>query len=226
MVPPTARRPGSVECARPGRQKGRNPCRRRVSRDPRPGHRSPAPCRISCPDSPDGCSCAGGSVCARSASTGSPVRSPRWRAVPARRSARRPRVPGTSRRARRRPASPGRRRVSRARTIQAAGPVARASASVSACSSSRVLGVPTASATARTVAGSSRSRRVAVSTQQQVVADQRASVVDVGAVEADAGGDVAGDDLAGHASGRRASPCRCRAAARRRAAGRGGRPGG
>ena len=46
---------------------------------------------------------------------------------------------------------------------QAAGPVASASASVSACSRSSISGVPTAAATAATVAGSSRSRRVAVS---------------------------------------------------------------
>src|SRR6478735_7266817 len=47
--------------------------------------------------------------------------------------------------------------------LHAAGPVARASASVRACRSSRVEALPTAVATERTVAGSSRSRRVAVS---------------------------------------------------------------
>ncbi len=48
---------------------------------------------------------------------------PRWRAVPVRRWARRPRAPGgRPRRARRRPVSPGRRRANRARTTRRPGP--------------------------------------------------------------------------------------------------------
>ncbi len=111
---------------------------------------------------------AGGSVCARSARTGPPVR----KASTASRScsavgAATAGSPGGS------PASTEATRLTRSATSeprqddQAAGPVASASASVRACSSSSVCSVPTASATARTVAGSSRSRRVAVSTSSR-----------------------------------------------------------
>ncbi len=59
--------------------------------------------------------------------------------------------------------------------LQAAGPVASASASVRACSRSRVPRDPTVVATASTVAGSSRSRRVAVSTSSRWWRTSRAS---------------------------------------------------
>ncbi len=110
----------------------------------------------------------GGSVWARRASTGPPVRN----ASTASRSCSAVGAPASGS-AGGSPARTADTRLTRSATReprqedQAAGPVASASASVRACSSSRVPSVPTASATVRTVTGSSRSRRVAVSTSSR-----------------------------------------------------------
>lgn len=62
--------------------------------------------------------------------------------------------------------------------------------------------------------------------EQQVVPHEGGDHGGVAGVEPEPGGHVPGDGLACSPSGHRASPCRCRAAARRPAAGRGGAPGG
>ena len=81
--------------------------------------------------------------------------------------------------------------------LQAAGPVASASASVRAASSSRVEVSRTAAATVRTVSGSSRSRRVAVSMSSRWWRTSRARVSTSAGPKPILAADVAGDHLAG-----------------------------